>query len=446
VPGRRKCLLSNGFRGPPPVLGTCYPRGVDDFVTKDGRLFAEGVPLSRIAEAVSTPVYVYSRATLVGHFRRLRDAFAELHPHVGYAVKANGNLALLRLLAEEGARFDVVSRGEIFRALRAGIDPSRIDFEGPGKRRDEIEYALDEKVRVLNVESEAELDLIDEVARAKGVTADIGVRVNPDVDPKTHVYISTGKAETKFGLDIDRTRRLAATIGARKHVRLLGLHVHIGSQITEPGPYVEMVRRLLALARELRPSHPLLGSLNIGGGFGIHYRENEAPEMREFASALVPLLRGSGFEIHMEPGRLLVGNAGVLLTRVIYVKRSGEKRFVICDAAMNDLIRPSLYGAFHRIEPVGKTGGSGGKADVVGPVCESGDFLGKDRDLPLVEPNDLLCVRSAGAYGFAMSSNYNARPRAAEVLVDGDRFAVIRKRETFEDLVRGETASPEWIS
>ncbi|HEX5135421.1 MAG TPA: diaminopimelate decarboxylase [Planctomycetota bacterium] len=422
---------------------------MDDFVERDGRLLAEGVPLSRIADAVGTPAYVYSRSTLLGHFRRLKEAFAEIRPHIGYAVKANGNLAILRLLAEEGARFDVVSRGEIFRVLRAGVDPSRIDFEGPGKRKDEIEYALDRKVRILNVESEAELDLIDEVAAAKGLAADVGLRVNPDVDPKTHVYISTGKAETKFGLDIERTRRLAATIAARKHVRLKGLHVHIGSQITEPKPYVEMVTRLLALAKELKRDHPSLVSVNTGGGFGIHYRGNEAPEMREFAAALVPLLKDSGFEIHMEPGRLLVGNAGVLLTRVIYVKRSGEKRFVICDAAMNDLIRPSLYGAFHRIEPVGKRGGAGGaeaagKADVVGPVCESGDFLGKDRDLPAVEPGDLLCVRSAGAYGFVMASNYNARPRAAEVLVDGRRFAVVRQRETFEDLVRGETADPEW--
>ncbi len=427
---------------------------MDDFVDRNGRLHAEDVPLSRIAESVGTPAFVYSRATLVGHFRRFRDAFAELRPHVGYAVKANGNLAILRLLADEGARFDVVSRGEIFRVLRAGADASRIDFEGPGKRKDEIEYALDRKVRILNVESEAELDLIDEVAAAKRLTADVGLRVNPDVDPHTHVYISTGKAETKFGLDIERTRRLAGTIAERKHVRLKGLHAHIGSQITEPAPYVETVTRLLDLGRDLRRAHASLVSINIGGGFGIHYRGDEAPEMKEFAAALVPLLRGSGFEIHMEPGRLLVGNAGVLLTRVTYVKRSGEKRFVICDAAMNDLIRPSLYGAFHRIEPVetrlrhgsgGQEGGSGGRADIVGPVCESGDFLAKDRDLPPVEAGDLLCVRSAGAYGFVMSSNYNARPRAAEVLVDGARFAVVRARETYDDLVRGETADPEWI-
>jgi diaminopimelate decarboxylase len=417
---------------------------MDDFVSKDGRLQAEGVPLSRIAEVVGTPAYVYSKATLVGHYRRLREAFADVRPSIGYAVKANANLALLKILADEGARFDVVSRGEIFRVLRAGADASRIDFEGPGKRRDEIEYALGCGIRLFNVESEAELELLDEVARARGKTASVGLRVNPDVDPHTHAYITTGKRENKFGLDIERTKRLAATIAGRPGVRLVGVHVHMGSQITHVEPYVEMASRLLALARELRGAYPTLKAVNIGGGFGIHYRENEAPDMREFARALAPLLRDCGFDLHMEPGRLLVGNAGVLLTRVTYVKRSGDRRFVICDAGMNDLIRPSLYGAFHRIEPVERRGGAGGQADVVGPICESSDFLGKDRDLPPLEPGDLLCVRSAGAYGFAMSSNYNARPRAAEVLVDGARFAVVRARETYEDLVRGETAAPEW--
>jgi len=419
---------------------------VDDFGVRAGVLSAEEVPLSRIAEAVGTPVYVYSRNTLVQHFRRLREAFATVRPHVGYAVKANGNLALLKLLVDEGARFDVVSRGEIFRVLRAGGQASDIDFEGPGKRRDEIEYALEQGIRLYNVESEAELDLVDDVARARGTVADVGLRVNPDVDPHTHAYISTGKKESKFGLDFERARKLAASIAGKPGVRLRGLHVHIGSQITTVEPYVELVTRMLELARELRASHDTLTSVNIGGGFGIHYREHEAREMREFADALVPMLESCGFEIHMEPGRLLVGNAGVLLTRVTYVKRSGDKRFVICDAAMNDLIRPSLYGAFHRVEPVQPRDGAAGPVDVVGPVCESGDFLAKDRELPPVEAGDLLCVRSAGAYGFVMSSNYNARPRAAEVLVDGARFAVVRARETYDDLVRGETATPEWTS
>jgi len=417
---------------------------MDDFARRDGSLFAEQVPLRAIAQAVGTPTYVYSKATLLGHFRRLRDAFAAVKPQIRYAVKANANLALLRALAEEGAGFDVVSRGEIFRVLRAGGDASRIDFAGVGKRRDEIEYALEVGIDTFNVESEPELDLIDVVARSRGEVARVAIRVNPDVDPKTHTYIATGKKETKFGLDIERTRRVAERAGGLGGVRLTGLHVHIGSQITTVEPYVEMVTRLLALASELKGSHPALDTVNVGGGFGIHYREGEAREMREFAEPLVPLLLASGFQVHMEPGRLLVGNAGVLLTRLLFVKEGGGKRFLICDAAMNDLIRPSLYGAYHRIEPVEARPGPETAADVVGPVCESGDFLAKDRAMPPLRAGDLLCVRSAGAYGFVMSSNYNARPRAAEVVVDGERFGVARRRESEEDLVRGESAEPEW--
>jgi diaminopimelate decarboxylase len=417
---------------------------MDDFRAAQGRLLAEGVPVSAVAARVGTPVFVYSKHTLVDHYRRLREAYAPVRPLIRYAVKANANLALLRILADEGAGFDVVSRGEIFRVLRAGGDASRIDFAGVGKRRDEIEYALEQGIDTFNVESEPECDLIDEAARARGLRARIALRVNPDVDPRTHTYITTGKRENKFGLDLDRARSLARTLPGRPGVTLTGLHVHIGSQITRVEPYREAIRRLLGLARELSASCPGLASVNIGGGFGIHYREEEAPGLREYAEALLPLLEGSGFAVHMEPGRLLVGNAGILLTRVLFVKRSGEKRFVICDAAMNDLLRPSLYGAFHRIEPVEPREGEAGPADVVGPVCESGDFLARDRRLPPVQAGDLLAVRSAGAYGFVMSSNYNARPRAAEVLVDGDRFGVVRRRETEEDLVSGETTDPAW--
>jgi len=418
---------------------------MDDFVSRNGSLMAEDVPVSAIAGQAGTPVYVYSRNTLVQHFRRLSEAYAAVQPQIGYAVKANGNLALLKILVEEGARFDVVSRGEIYRVLEAGAAPDRIDFEGPGKREDEIAYALEVGISTFNVESEAELDVIDRVARGRGQVAQVGLRVNPDVDPRTHAYITTGKRESKFGMDVERARRLAEVVSERSGVRLTGLHVHIGSQITHVDPYVEVVTRLLALAQDLRGFHPGLKSVNIGGGFGIHYREDEAPEMREYADALVPLLQHSGFEVHMEPGRLLVGNAGILVTRVTYVKHSGAKRFVICDAAMNDLLRPSLYGAFHRIEPVAPRAGEALPADVVGPVCESGDFLAQDRPLPPVEPGDLLAVRSAGAYGFVMASNYNARPRAAEVLVDGGRFGLVRARESYEDLVRGESADPRWL-
>ncbi len=417
---------------------------MDDFVARNGRLWAEGVSLSAVAARVGTPVYVYSSNTLLQHFRRLKEAYAPLRPSIRYAMKANANLAILRLLAKEGAGFDVVSRGEIFRVLKAGGEPSAIDFAGVGKRDDEIAFALETGIDTFNVESEGELDRIDAVAGGRGQVANVALRVNPDVDPKTHVYITTGKKESKFGLDFDRARRLAATMKARRGVRFLGLHVHIGSQITEVQPYREMVTRLLSLARELQPSHPSLVRVNIGGGFGIHYRGGEAPEIAEYARALLPPLLASGFAVHMEPGRLLVGNAGVLLTRVLYVKEGGDRRFVIVDAAMNDLLRPSLYSAFHRIEPLEPRPGPESPADVVGPVCESGDFLGKDRSLPPLLPADLLAVRSAGAYGFVMSSQYNARPRAAEVLVSGDRFGVVRRRETMEDLVRGETADPEW--
>ena len=419
---------------------------MDDFRVKDGCLMAEEVPVSVIADAVGTPAYIYSRHTLVDHFRRLRDAFSEISPQIRYALKANGNLAILKALVDEGAGFDVVSRGEIFRVLKAGGDPARIDFAGVGKRRDEIEYAIDVGIDTFNVESEAELDLIDRVARERGQVARVALRINPDVDADTHEYITTGKRETKFGLDVERARRVAESMSERSGVRLTGLHIHIGSQITQVAPYVEMVKRLVALAQDLRGFHPGLESINIGGGFGIHYHEDEAPAMTEFADALVPLLKDCGFSVHMEPGRLLVGNAGILVTRVLHEKRGGSKRFVICDAAMNDLIRPSLYGAFHRIEPVEAREGEVTPADVVGPVCESGDFFAKDRDLPPLERGDLLVVRSAGAYAFVMASNYNARPRAVEVMVDGDRYGIVRAREAEEELIRGETAEPEWKS
>ena len=417
---------------------------MDDFRTRNGELYCEEIPVARIAESVGTPLYIYSRHTLIDHFRRLREAFAEVKPLIRYAVKANSNLAILKTLAAEGAGFDVVSQGEIYRVLEAGGDPARIDFAGVGKTREEIAYALEAGIDTFNVESEGELDLIDEVARAHGRTARIALRVNPDVDPQTHTYITTGKKGGKFGLDFVRARAIAESLTERVGVRLVGLHVHIGSQITKVEPHVEMVRRVVALAEDLRGFHPNLNSINVGGGFGIHYREDEAPAMTDYAEPMVPMLKQSGFEIHMEPGRILVGNAGILVARVVYTKPSGDKRFVICDAAMNDLLRPSLYDAFHRIEPVKPRAGESGPIDLVGPVCESGDFLAKDREFPPVEPGDLVAVRSAGAYGFVMASNYNSRPRAAEVMVDGDRFAVVRERETMADLVRGEHAEPQW--
>jgi len=418
---------------------------MDDFNLRQGALHAEDVPVSAIADAVGTPVFIYSKATLLGHLDRIEKAYAPVAPLIRYAVKANSNLAILKTLADRGVGFDVVSRGEIYRVLQAGGDASLIDFAGVGKRRDEIEYALEVGIDTFNVESEPELDLIDDVAKNLGRTARVSLRVNPDVDPHTHAYISTGKRENKFGMDMERARRMAETIGEHSGVRLSGLHVHIGSQITSVDPYVQTVGRLLKFADDLRGFHPSLDSINIGGGFGIHYHGDEAPEIHEYADAIVPALEESGFKIHMEPGRILVGNAGILVTRVLFVKRSGDKRFLICDAAMNDLIRPALYDAFHRVEPVKPRPGDATPADVVGPVCESGDFFAKDRDLPPVEPGDLFAVRSAGAYSFVMSSNYNSRPRAAEVLVDGERFGIVRRRETEADLIRGESPVPDWV-
>lgn len=411
---------------------------------RDGHLHAEDVPLEDVAEAAGTPVYVYSRNTLVSHLRRLREAWAEVDPAVRYAVKANGNLALLRLLAAEGSGFDVVSRGEVFRALEAGADPARIDFAGVGKRGDEIRRALEVGIGAFNVESEQELDLIDAEAAAIGATAHVALRVNPDVDAHTHRHITTGRHADKFGLDIERAEALAGNM-RWESVRLVGLHLHIGSQLLDVEPYALAVERVAALARRLRDTGVHLRHLNLGGGFGIHYRGAEAPPMHAFAERAIPLVRDTGLEIRLEPGRLLVGNAGVLLTRLLRVKQGRGRRFLICDAGMNDLLRPSLYDAFHRIEPARPRPGEPSRADVVGPICESADTFGRERQLPPLEPGDLLCIRSAGAYGFVMASNYNARPRAAEVLVDGARFGVIREREGERDLIRGEHLEPRWL-
>lgn len=418
---------------------------MDEFRRQGDRLYAEGVSLETIAGAVGTPAYVYSAGSLLASVRGLRRAWAELTPEVHYAVKANGNLALLAMLAAEGTAFDVVSVGEIHRVLAAGGRAADIDFAGVGKRRDEIEQALHVGIGAFNVESEAELELIDTVARERDVVARVALRVNPDVDAFTHRHITTGRRENKFGLDFAAARALAARGAAMTGVSMIGLHVHIGSQIVRVEPYAEGVRLTAELALELRRRHGGFTHLNIGGGFGIPYRGDEAPAATAFADAVIPVLRGTGFVLQMEPGRLLVGNAGVLLTRVLHIKGSGDHRFVVCDAAMNDLMRPSLYDAYHRIEPVRERAGETESVDVVGPVCETADTFARDRELPPLRAGDLLCIRSAGAYGFAMANNYNARPRAVEVLVSGDRFGVVRERESLEDLMRGEHLEPRWL-
>ena len=427
---------------------------MDYFAHKDGRLWCEDVPLDALASAVGTPAYVYSTRTVVEHVRKIRAAFAEFDPLVCFALKANSTLALLDVVKREGAGFDVVSVGELRRALSVGAKPSTIVFAGVGKTSAEMEEALDAGILLFNVESEAEVEVLADVAAKKKRRAGVAIRVNPDVDPRTHTYTSTGKKESKFGVDIERGAALARRILALRSLELRGLQCHIGSQLTAVDPYVSALQKTVALAVELRKSAPALTWIDMGGGFGIYYKDRSAPSIEAYAEAVAPILRGKGFRLVLEPGRVIVGNAGVLLTRVLYRKVSGDKRFVIVDAAMNDLIRPSLYGSYHRIWPVvGDPPPPLGQEpdlpthDIVGPVCESGDFLAKDRPFPpATKAGDLLAVMSAGAYGFVMASQYNSRPRPPEILVDGSRYAIARRRETYEDLVRGETAHPKFAA
>lgn len=408
----------------------------------DGVLHGEEVPLTRVAEEVGTPVYVYSRRTLRDHYRRLDQAFAEVPHLICFSVKANSNLGVLSVLAREGAGADIVSGGELYRALKAGIPPEKIVFAGIGKTAEEMAFALRSGILMFNVESEEELLLLDRVAAETGRRANIALRVNPDVDPGTHPYIATGMKEAKFGIDTEEALALYERAASMDHLRVVGVHQHIGSQITDVEPFRESLEKTGHLVRSLRERGLDIRYLNIGGGFGIPYGEEQVPYPVDYARALAPVLKEHGYTAILETGRMIVGNAGVLLTRVLYRKSSGKKRFLVVDAAMNDLIRPSLYGSFHRIIPVVDRGMEEETVDVVGPVCESGDFLARDRALPRAEPGELLAVMSAGAYGFVMSSNYNSRRRAAEVMVDGRDFLVVRERESLDDLVRGERVVP----
>lgn len=422
---------------------------MDRFEHRDGRLHAEDVPLDRLAAVVGTPAYVYSLGTVRDHVDRLRAAFADLDPLICYAVKANSNLALLAALRDRGCGFDIVSGGELDRLRRLGVEGERIVFSGVGKTRAEMEAALAHGVRLFNVESREELDVLAFTAASLGRRADVALRLNPDVDPRTHAYIATGLKESKFGVDLVEGEALARRVLADPRLRLAGLQCHIGSQITDVTPYGAALGRVADLARRLRPDAPDLASIDMGGGFGILYKDAKVPAFTDYAAVVRPQVADLGLKLLMEPGRVIVGNAGVLLTRVLYRKQAGARRFVIVDAGMNDLLRPSLYGGWHRIWPVvGQAPPALGVTpdlplvDVVGPVCESGDFLAKDRPLPEVLPGALLAVMGVGAYGFTMASNYNARPRPCEVVVDGRRHAVARTRETYDDLVRGETATP----
>ncbi|MFP4080593.1 MAG: diaminopimelate decarboxylase [Ectothiorhodospira sp.] len=415
---------------------------MDHFNLEDGVLHAEGVSLEALAAEHGTPLYVYSRATLERHWRAFDEALAG-HPHlVCYAVKANASLAVLNVLARLGSGFDIVSVGELERVLRAGCDPGRVVFSGVGKQPHEMRRALEVGIRCFNVESAPELERLNAEAAALGRTAPVSVRVNLDVDACTHPYISTGLKENKFGVDVDTALTLYRQAADLSHVRVTGLDCHIGSQLTHLEPFTDALGRILDLARTLEAEGIPLEHLDLGGGLGIRYRDETPPSPRDYARALMEALGDSRYEILIEPGRAIAGNAGVLLTRVNYLKHSGHKDFAIVDGAMNDLIRPALYEAWMEIEPVRPRAGAGRVYDVVGPVCETGDFLGKDRALPL-EPGDLLAVRSAGAYGYVMSSNYNTRPRAAEVMVDGDRAHRVTRRETLDELMARESLLPE---
>ena len=398
-------------------------------------LYCEQVALADLAHRVGTPAYVYSSQEILANYRAYDEAFGDLPHSVCYAVKANSSLAVLGLLAKAGAGFDIVSGGELFRVLQAGGDPSKVVFSGVGKTAAEVEYALASGIHSFNCESEAELALIDAMAARRGVKAGFSIRVNPDVDASTHPYISTGLSEHKFGIAMSEALAVYERARGFKNLRAEGVSCHIGSQILDPAPILEAVDKLLALVAALGIRH-----LDLGGGLGIAYRDSEkAPAIREFIESLRARLGESGLRVMVEPGRSIVGPAGVLLTRVLYRKKNGPKEFVVVDAAMNDLIRPSLYHAHHEIIPVRKNALPPVTADVVGPICETGDFLARGRQMANVMPGDFLAVCAAGAYGFVLSSNYNSRPRAAEVLVEGAAYRVIRRRETFEDLVRGET-------
>ena len=427
------------------------------FHYRNGHLYCEDVDLTRVDREFGTPTYVYSAETILDHYARLNAALAPLDHLICYAVKANSNRAILKLLARTGAGFDIVSGGELFRVLEAGGDAARCTFAGVGKSGDEIEYALEQGVYSFNVESEAELDLIERIARTKKMRAPIALRVNPDVDPHTHHYISTGSQENKFGIALDQVSAIYEQAARLSNIEIVGVQMHIGSQITQDKPFARAIEKVAPLVGDLKSKYAMK-FLSIGGGMGIIYRralesgtgkwwhdhgsEPYAFSVRNYADAIVPPLRDLGIRILVEPGRFLVGNAGVLLTRVRYIKETGRKKFAIVDAGMNDLIRPALYQSYHEIVPVEQMKNERerkiGKIDIVGPVCESGDFFALDREMAEVHEGDLLAIMSAGAYGFVMASNYNSRPLPAEALVRGDNFALIRKRQTWDDLVRGE--------
>ena len=408
------------------------------FSYKEDDLYCEGVEVKKISEEVGTPFFLYSHATLTRHFEAFDKSFAEVPHIVSYSVKANSNLAVLRLFSQLGGGADIVSGGELFRALKAGIDPGKIVYSGVGKREDEMEYALKEDILMFNVESHQELERLNDVAGKMGKKARVSLRVNPDVDPKTHPYISTGLKQNKFGIPINDALNEYHFAASLENIQIVGVDCHIGSQLTQVQPFIDALKKVKALILKLREEGIDIKYLDLGGGLGITYDEEAPPHPTEYGKAIIAEAKELDLTLVFEPGRVIVGNAGILVSKVLYTKTGEEKNFIIADAAMNDLARPSLYGSYQKVVPVTKSKEPMIVSDVVGPICESGDFLAKDRELPPFKQGDLLAVMSAGAYGFTMSSNYNSRVRAAEVMVKGDSLEVIRDREEFKDLVKGE--------
>ncbi|MFB3885653.1 MAG: diaminopimelate decarboxylase [Thermodesulfobacteriota bacterium] len=408
------------------------------FDYKNGQLYCEGLAIESIAEKVGTPFYLYSYHTLVRHFTVFDQAFQGIPHLVCFSAKANSNLALLRLFINLGGGVDVVSGGELYRAIKGGAVPQKIVYSGVGKRVDEIEYALKTGILMFNVESSQELETIDKVAGRIRKKAPIAIRVNPDIDPKTHPYISTGLKKNKFGIDILRAPMAYRIASQLPNLEVVGIDCHIGSQLIQVEPIIEALRKLKQLVENLRKEGMDIRYLDLGGGLGITYEDEEPPHPMEYAANILEEIKGFGCTLILEPGRVIVGNAGILITKILYTKENEEKRFVIVDAGMNDLVRPSYYGSYHQILPVKKESRDEIEADVVGPICESSDFLAKERKIPKVDPGELIAVMSAGAYGFSMSTNYNSRPRVAEVIVRDDQMFVIRQRESYEDLIRGE--------
>ncbi|MGE5445744.1 MAG: diaminopimelate decarboxylase [Ignavibacteriales bacterium] len=410
-----------------------------DFQYKGGEYYVEDVPIKEIADAVGTPCYVYSNSALEGDFDVFRDAFSDINPLICFSVKANSNLAILRTYANLKIGFDVVSGGELFRVLRAGGEPSKVVFSGVGKTEEEMKSAIEAGILFFNVESVEELHLLNNVAKGIGKKARIALRVNPDIDPKTHPYISTGLQKSKFGIEIGKAVDVYKEAARMEGIEVVGIDAHIGSQIFQLEPFVESLKKLIELGDTLGEEGINIQYVDIGGGLGISYKEGEMPpHPKEYADVIKREISGIPYRLVLEPGRALIGNAGILLTKVLYVKRGASKKFVVVDAAMNDLIRPAFYDSYHEIVTADESLGDEETVDVVGPVCESGDFFAKDRGLPKVKRGDLIAILSAGAYGFTMSSNYNTRPRVPEVMVRGEEFFVVRERERYEDLVRGE--------